>query len=185
MGQIGTAGGVVTTANVAPTPATSVWGGQLAAADDEFVVRWAGLYLNVNQTAKLFKWDSGVDTDRVKLWVDNRLIIDQWSSLAEVNATAAFAFDAVDALYDVQMEWKRMSGASATLSLPVFNLVKRLLNPSCSTVVLYPFSTPRNTRTHPVTTRTRPAKRKADGADSKTPLRCFENPSSMSARKLF
>jgi len=58
--------GAVTTANAA---AAGLWGTTGFAADLEYVVRFNGLYHNVNQTAKYFKWDSGNVADRVKLWV--------------------------------------------------------------------------------------------------------------------
>lgn len=110
---IGSNGGAVAAANAA---APNLWGGTGIATDVEFVVRFNGLYKNVNQTAKYFKWDSGgtANEERVKLWVDNVLIIDQWTSLANVTQSAAYTFDSTDHLYDVHLEWKREAGGDST-----------------------------------------------------------------------
>jgi len=110
---IGANGAAVSNANNA---ANNLWGtGKVAATDVEFVVRFNGLYKNVNQTAKYFKWDSAAsNTDRVKLWVDNVLIIDQWTSLANATQSAAYTFDNANGLYDVHLEWKREPGATST-----------------------------------------------------------------------
>jgi len=110
---IGSNGGAVAAANAA---APNLWGGTGIATDVEFVVRFNGLYKNVNQTAKYFKWDSGgtANEERVRLWIDNVLIIDQWTSLANVTQSAAYTFDSTDHLYDVHLEWKREAGGDST-----------------------------------------------------------------------
>jgi hypothetical protein len=75
--------------NIALTTANAAgpWGTTGINADNsaEFVVRYNGLYKNTGQTAKYFKWAEIVRADRVKLWVDNKLIIDQWTSLANID----------------------------------------------------------------------------------------------------
>ncbi len=57
----------------------------------------------------------------MRLWIDNVLIIDQWTSLANATQFASYTFDSVNNynLYDLQLEWKRTAssadGASAVL----------------------------------------------------------------------
>ena len=109
--------GTITTAAAA---ASSLWGASAISTDVnvDYVVRWNGFYKSVNQTTRYFKWESTAQTitDRVKLWIDNVLIIDQWTSLANATSytTAGRNLDIVDALYDVQVEWYRKAGSAST-----------------------------------------------------------------------
>jgi hypothetical protein len=86
-----------------------------------FSVRWAGL-LQVNDhtqdtTPQVFTFESGIaETDeRVKLWVDNSLIIDRWETYDHLSATS---FSATIGLmtpnyYDLKMEYKQYAGSHA------------------------------------------------------------------------
>jgi hypothetical protein len=81
------------------------------------VVRLNGFYKSTNQTTRYFKWDAGaINSDRVRLWIDNVLIIDQWTSLATTltSKSAGRTIDIVDALYDVQVEYYRKAGSAST-----------------------------------------------------------------------
>merc|ERR1712216_170531 len=102
----------------AAAAASSLWGASAISRDVDYVVRWNGFYKSVNQTTRYFKWESTAQTttDRVKLWIDNVLIIDQWTSLANATSytTAGGNLDIVDALYDVQVEWYRKAGSNAS-----------------------------------------------------------------------
>merc|ERR1711966_114129 len=72
--------GTATTSNAA-----GPWSSSLllkASPDAEYIVRYSGMYKPNGQTQMYFRWGTlEQDGDRVKLWIDNKLIIDQWSSL--------------------------------------------------------------------------------------------------------
>uniref|UniRef100_A0A7S0EWB6 PA14 domain-containing protein n=1 Tax=Hanusia phi TaxID=3032 RepID=A0A7S0EWB6_9CRYP len=111
MGKIGT-----NADNTSSVDASSVglWGGEgLQATQSAFAIRWNGMYKNTNQTT-YFKWDSGLPSDRVRLWIDNVLIIDQWSSLDQNSTNASYVFDSIGELYDIQLDWKRAADSPAT-----------------------------------------------------------------------
>ena len=94
----------------------------LALSDAQsFSVRWAGLlqlYDDVwDTTFTVFTFEAAIaETDeRVKLWVDNSLIIDRWETYDYLSATI---FSATIGLrnpyyYDLKMEYKQFGGASA------------------------------------------------------------------------
>jgi len=61
--------------------------------------------------------------ERVKLWVDNSLLIDQWTSLAGTIATASPLSLIADRLYDIKVEYKNSVTISQTgLTIP-FSLI--------------------------------------------------------------
>jgi hypothetical protein len=96
--------------------------GDLALSDKQsFSVRWAGLLQlfddAADTTPKVFTFEAGIaETDeRVKLWIDNSLIIDRWETYDYLSATT---FSATIGLrsphyYDVKMEYKQYAGAAA------------------------------------------------------------------------
>ena len=111
--QLGTNGAITTAA----AAATNLWGSDAIAMDVDYVVRLNGFYKSTNQTTRYFKWDAGaINSDRVRLWIDNVLIIDQWTSLATTmtSKSAGRSLDIVDALYDVQVEYYRKAGSAST-----------------------------------------------------------------------
>jgi hypothetical protein len=96
--------------------------GDLALSDKQsFSVRWAGLLQLFDHQAdtdpSVFTFEAGIaETDeRVKLWIDNSLIIDRWETYDYLSATT---FSATIGLrsphyYDVKMEYKQYAGAAA------------------------------------------------------------------------
>ena len=44
--------------------------------------------------------------ERVRMWIDNALVIDQWSSLSTGYPAGTYAFDRAEYLYDVRVEFK-------------------------------------------------------------------------------
>lgn len=75
-------------------------------APDHFVIRMNGMY-KTSSTQRYFKWDgigadaAGKPGDRVRLWVDNKLIIDQWTSLSVAAPTGGYLFDSSSGIYDI------------------------------------------------------------------------------------
>jgi hypothetical protein len=85
-----------------------------------FVIRFNGMY-RTSSTQRYFKW-AGIDTtaakeDRVRLWVDNKLVIDQWTSLKVAAPTGGYLFDSATGIYDIHAEFLR--GATATAASTV------------------------------------------------------------------
>ena len=90
----------------------------LKATDAEYIVRYSGMYKPNGQTQMYFRWGTlEQDGDRVKLWIDNKLIIDQWSSLDSTTPSGTYLFDSSSGVYDFHTEYFRQAGATTT---PVF-----------------------------------------------------------------
>jgi len=80
-------------------------------------VRWQGFVRpSLAQAYTMHTVVSEVD-ERVKLWVDNRLVIDQWSSLAAIGPKGTVIFGIVGGFYQVSMEYKKMSGVNYGVAL--------------------------------------------------------------------
>ena len=86
-----------------------------------FSVRWAGLLQlddhKDDMSAQIFTFESSIaETDeRVKLWVDNSLIIDRWETYDHLSATSFTATIALSRpkYYDLRMEYKQYAGSHA------------------------------------------------------------------------
>jgi len=98
-------------ARVTKRDASGPWGATgISNGTGNFVIRWNGLY-TPSQTQMYFAWTGTSIKDRVRLWVDNKLIIDQWTSLAADPATTAptggYLFDSVSGVFDIHAEFLR------------------------------------------------------------------------------
>jgi hypothetical protein len=96
-----------------------------------FSVRWAGLLSLGASVSELvpavvtFEASIAETDERVKLWVDNTLIIDRWDTYGELTATsfsATVLLFGSTSYYDIKMEYKQVSG----------QLSKAVLSWSCS-----------------------------------------------------
>ena len=87
---------------------------------DSFSVRWVGHIAPVLDSTYTFTWDRGTAnmTDRVRLWVDNSLIIHQWSSLAMQDPTGTIDLRS-SYYYDVKVEYKVAANGAAYAATPV------------------------------------------------------------------
>jgi hypothetical protein len=84
-------------------------------ADGVFSLRWTGLIRTPQQSSYTFQAALGSSTafdERVKLWVDNSLLIDQWSSLASTAPQSIVPPLYADQLYDIQVEYKNVAGGA-------------------------------------------------------------------------
>ena len=81
---------------------------------ESFSVRYAGFIAPTRDSTYEFKWNRGIAAaeDRVKLWVDNSLIIDQWSSLGASAPTGNIELRSAY-YYDTKVEYKYVSGCSS------------------------------------------------------------------------
>ena len=48
----------------------------------------------------------------MRLWIDNKLIVDQWTSLDYAAPTGSYLFDSSSGIYDVRAEIYRKSGVN-------------------------------------------------------------------------
>ena len=78
--------------------------------DATYSVRWAGLLRPQYAEEYTFFARVSGDEDRVKLWVDNSLLVDQWLSLAATERSGTLAIGAANAYFDVAMEYKHVEG---------------------------------------------------------------------------
>jgi len=106
-----------------------------------FTVEWEGLISipcrtedSCTEFAKeSFTFESVMTpADRVKLWLDNRLVIDQWSSLVVASPTGTIGLDESDRLWRIHVEYKHTSNATG-----IFDFKWRL-NTAGSTYVSVP-----------------------------------------------
>jgi len=108
-------------------PAAAIAGGHgsnnLCGGDCAFIVRMDGAYKTAS-TQRYFKFlnimgTNGADTDRVRLWIDNKLIVDQWTSLSSGAPTGSYLFDSSSGIYDVHAEIYRKSGENTPKSVSI------------------------------------------------------------------
>lgn len=106
----------LTAATWTSSAAAGPWGASnLKAANAEYVVRYSGMYKPNSQTQMYFSWTNlGATTDRVKLWIDNKLIIDQWASLASTSPSGTYLFDSSNGIYDFHTEFWRQAAPVTT-----------------------------------------------------------------------
>ena len=85
----------------------------------QYSVRWSGLVRPQSAGEYTFHGRVSSASDRMKLWVDNSLLIDQWASLAATEAAATLSVGTVGPLLDVLLEYRHEAGINdqgATLS---------------------------------------------------------------------
>lgn len=98
---------------------TTIWPGMTGQAVDgsSFSVKWRGFlrapYANTYTfTAKL---EQGLGAspsvgERVRLWIDNQIVIEQWSSLNVRSPTGTYYFERSEYLYEIVADYKHTSG---------------------------------------------------------------------------
>lgn len=103
-----------------------------------FVVRWAGmLALEHGALSRKFQWSGMPPADRFRLWLDNNLVIDQWTSLAHATPSAVFKFPMIHRRYDVNVEWFRSNttNVSSSPELLECNVASKWIDcPACQLV---------------------------------------------------
>ena len=94
-------------------------------------MRWAGfLRPQYAEEYTFFARVSG-DADRVKLWVDNSLLVDQWLSLSATERSGTLTIGAANAYFDVAMEYKHVEGSydqGATLAWQSASVAKAAID---------------------------------------------------------
>lgn len=73
---------------------------------DRFSVRWSGFVRpKYAQEYTFYAAVHGSD-ERVKLWVDNSVVIDAWSSLSSTEVSGSIGFDTSNRYYDIKLDYK-------------------------------------------------------------------------------
>ena len=88
---------------------------------DSFAVRWVGSIAPVVDSVYTFTWDRGSMnmTDRVKIWVDNSIIINQWTSLGP-NQDPSGTIDLRSSYYyDLSVNYKVPANGATYATTPV------------------------------------------------------------------
>ena len=75
-----------------------------------YSVRWSGFVRP--QYVQVYTFFAGVQTavERMKLWVDNSLLVDQWTSISATEKSGTLMIGTANGYYDVVMEYKQPSG---------------------------------------------------------------------------
>ena len=75
-----------------------------------FGVRWSG-FIRPSLAQRYTLHAAVVEVDeRIKLWVDNRILINQWSSLKSTSLQSTIDFATIGGYYLVLMEYKQVTG---------------------------------------------------------------------------
>jgi hypothetical protein len=74
-----------------------------------FSIRWAGLIRPRYSRVHTFSCVTRSPSERTKLWIDNILVIDQWSSLNSSQSMGTISFPTANAAYDLLIEYKQMN----------------------------------------------------------------------------
>ena len=81
----------------------------LMEVDSPTSIRWVGLFQSSLSAAYSFIVKLGSGKDRVKLWIDNTLLIDQWTSLIWMFPTGTITLNPAASLFDLVLEYKSYS----------------------------------------------------------------------------
>eukprot|EP00960_Hanusia_phi_P071583 767583-Hanusia_phi.AAC.5 len=106
---------------------------------DPFGAVWKGFVKGLSADEYTFSLSLSNSTDRserLKLWVDGRILIDQWSSLSRSDLFATISFGSVLSLHPIQVEYRFLGNTSGTPSLS-FAIQDNLRNESVALFSAY------------------------------------------------
>ncbi|KAJ1487600.1 hypothetical protein T484DRAFT_1786058, partial [Baffinella frigidus] len=94
------------------TSSETQWPGRAgeAMSGGAFSVRWEGFVKPTLPGAYRVRTRLGDVDDRVRLWLDNSLLVDQWSSRLDVVPTGTYNLASAGAYYDFKVEYKEVAG---------------------------------------------------------------------------
>jgi hypothetical protein len=72
-----------------------------------YAARWAGFVRARYSEEHTFRLSVRQEYERVRLWVDNMLVIDQWASLGATVLDGVISLDSVDDLYEIRLDYAR------------------------------------------------------------------------------
>ena len=101
-----------TTVDWSATTTTSMPSATLS-QDGIFGVRWVGFVRPSRSTQYTFHipLKTGGLTERVKLWVDNSIVIQQWNSIASATPSGTIGFATGNGYYDISMVYQGTAAA--------------------------------------------------------------------------
>jgi hypothetical protein len=99
--------------------------------ENVFSVRWAGfLKPSAVETYTIFAAVSG-GQERIRLWIDNTLIVDMWASISATAGSGTIVFGVKNGLHDILLEYKQEgSVVAASLSWESTSILKRTISAS-------------------------------------------------------
>jgi hypothetical protein len=82
-------------------------------ASAAFSVRWTGLLQP--QFAQTYTFFCGVrsTSERVRLWIDNSIVVDAWESLGQTESSGTMSFGSLNGYYSVFVEYHQQASSSA------------------------------------------------------------------------
>jgi hypothetical protein len=88
------------------------------ASTETFSVRWTGFLSPLSQGLGVYTMQASVADakERVRMWLDHLLIIDQWTSIASLSPVATIRM-AEDANYDIRIDYQRQATIQGRLEL--------------------------------------------------------------------
>jgi hypothetical protein len=83
-------------------------------SSSSFSIRWAGLIQPRHSGIHTFFCVTKSSAERTKLWIDNVLIIDQWSSLNSPQSMGTLSFPTAHVVYDLLIEYKQINSTDSS-----------------------------------------------------------------------
>ena len=84
-------------------------------ANARFAARWNGLIEPLNNQTYTFSLMLNGVTERVRMWLDHSLLIDQWQSLSSLYPTATHQFTRDFTFYDITIEYQQRAEHSSRM----------------------------------------------------------------------
>ena len=81
---------------------------------DVFSARWAGFVLPQATSVYTFHVDMSSPSERISLWIDSILILDQWTSLLSPSLSGTLSFDLVGNLHEMKVEYAAVRSNATT-----------------------------------------------------------------------
>jgi len=82
--------------------------------DEQYQARWIGAVRPSKASLYTFYASMNQKDERVKLWLDNSVVIDQWTSLSGTEASGTFSFGVVNGFYDIAVTYAQTAAPTVT-----------------------------------------------------------------------
>ena len=78
---------------------------------ESYSIRWVGLIRPESSDLYSLSTHQQSQSERVRLWLDHSLILDQWSSLAGLSRSATVDFSDAQSFFNIHLEYKQLNGS--------------------------------------------------------------------------